>query len=141
MENVMYKILDTQPRRKKEYSVMLGDLGSMVPDDGGRMASTYPPPEHRDGMIVRTWLESGDKMRELLSWHIGIFFAQVANIYRNSHHELLDYTVNNPVHFEQNRAQIQQRVRQLFGNKAAQYLARDPTDRPSISDTIEVLYV
>ena len=75
-------------------------------------------------------------MRHLLSWSIGIFFAEVANIYTNRHGHPIDYNIGAP--FENNRNEVQQRVQRLFGEKAAQYLARDPADRPSISDKIVV---
>jgi hypothetical protein len=138
LENVMYKVLDAQAHRKKEYSVMLGDIGAMSISAFGNMAATFPPPEHRGGLIPRAWLETGDNMRHVLSWSIGIFFGEVANIYTNSHRHPLDHSVG--AAFEHNRDRVQQRVRRVFGDEAAQYLARDPTDRPSISDTIDVLY-
>ena len=117
---------------------MLGDIGSMATAADGTMTTTYPPPEHREGRIPRTWLETGDNMRHVLSWSIGLFFGLVANIYTDEHRHPIDHHIGRP--FENNRIQVQQRVQRLFGDTASQYLARDPTDRPSISDTIVVLY-
>jgi hypothetical protein len=138
LANVMYKVLDTQAHRKKDFIVMLGDIGSMSTNAAGDMCTTYPPPEHRKGKISRTWLETGDNMRHFLSWSIGIFFGYVANIYTRNHDHPIDYNIKVP--FDYNRIQVQKRVKDLFGDTAARYLARDPTDRPSISDTIVVLY-
>ena len=140
IENVMYKALDAQSHRKKEYIVMLGDIGSMAVNGHSRMACTYPPPEHREGMMLRTWLETDNNMKHLLSWHIGVFFAHVVHIYRNIQRPSLDYTVRNPVRFEHNRAQVQLHVRNMFGNQAALYLSPNPTDRPDVLETIAVLY-
>lgn len=140
VENVMYKVLDAQAHRKKEYMVMLGDIGSMSVDRHGRMAATYPPPEHREGLILRSWLDTGNHMTHVLSWHIGVFFAHVLGIYENDQRHPLDYTVVNPVHFERNRVQVQGRVRTRFGDQAARYLSQNPLDRPDIVDTIAVPY-
>ena len=140
IENVMYKVIDEQSHRKKDYIVMLGDIGSMASNESGRMAATYSPPEHRDGLILRTWLETDNNMQHLLSWHIGVFFGHVANIYQNEHRQPIDYTINDPVQFERNRVEVQLRVRNLFGDQAALYLSSNPSERPSILETITVLY-
>ena len=131
MANVLFKCRD--PNNLSQVAIILGDLGSAVPDDIGSHVSTYPPYEHR---IDKRMIGLNNFEKEaVMAWGLGVLLLSFIIDRRkleqsNLFHKLFYGQIATLSLYELN--QLQRYMSNMYGSDIANLINQDPNSRRSI---------
>ena len=131
MGNVLFKCRD--PNNLSQVAIILGDLGSAVPDYNGSRVSTYPPCEHR---IDKRMIGLNNFEKEaVMAWGLGVLLLSFIIDRRkleqsNLFHKLFYGQIATLSLHELN--QLQRYMGNMYGSDIANLINEDPNSRRSI---------
>lgn len=130
--NVLFKCVN-QTNRVRFF---LGDLGSAVMEPDGTYISTYPPPEHVNGVDEDGFLNLEDSVtkEQAMSWELGVFLLYLVCgnkipefSYLGFNHMFNMLTQDSSVYFR-----LYKIMEEKYGNDIASLFHSDPAQRRSI---------
>ena len=132
MDNVLFKCRD--PNDLMKVSIMLGDLGSAVPDHTGTYYPTYPPYEYAFPLRRLNGLSNFEK-EAVLSWQMGVLLLSIIIDSRVQNQvELFNklYYQNRESLFLRDLIELKQIMANIYGEDIANYIDSNPENRRSI---------
>jgi len=137
LNNILYSC-----NTKKDIAILLGDLGSAIPDKNNKYVCSYPPYEyrHQDGFIDIHINNNNSKY--ILSWGVGIILLDlINNKLSNKYLDLLyfkykDLEKMNKDEINKLFKDISKLLESYYNKDVAEYLSLNPFDRPDISKSL-----